>query len=367
MVSGKGALPVQVIKEMISSRRILGASQHNVRPASMDLSISEEIFRVDGIFLPRPHETVEEVLSQIEVSRHYLDLPLEKNVAYLIKLEESLRLPEDVYAFANPKSSTGRNGVHARVLADRISRYDAIYPAGFSGDLWLIVTPKYFPIKISKGTTLSQMRFFNMDTRFNEEQLVESFSKNQLMWYGDGKRPFQYSEIRIKDGDGSVILTIDLDGDIVGWECLGVNNVLDWDKTRGYQPLDFFRPLKVHKGKIQLKEGCFYIFKTKERVRVPPSYACEMVAMDERCGEFRSHFAGYIDPGWGWGLNGNGCGRSLVLEVRPLEDLVLRDEQPIAKIRFECMAEIPEMSYDSSSDSSYAMEFSVPRLAKQFI
>jgi dCTP deaminase len=365
MTNKRGAFPIQWITELMKQGGIKNANEKNLNPASIDLSLSEEIFRLDGLFQPRPTETVREILQELNPAPHNFAYPLERNVTYLVRLKESFALPADVYAYCNPKSTTGRNGIQVRVVADRISRYDSL-PNGFHGEAWLSITPKSYPIKLSPGDTLAQVRFFDQDTRITEEDLPAVFDANKLLWSKEGNS-FPYSDMKIKDKDGSVILTLDLDGEICGWECLGVNRVLDFSKLDFYAPRDFFRPVIKYDGRVQLREGALYIFYTKERVCVPPSLACEMHPMDQRSGEFRSHDAGFIDPGYGYGPTGEAKGRRLVLEVRPFEDIVFRNGQPAAKIKFETMAEDPNVQYDSAgSRSNYTDETETPRLAKNF-
>lgn len=370
MSNRKGALPSQMIGEMIEAGFICGASRNRIRPASMDLVVTDEVYRIEGSFLPHPGEAVRDIIAgnlfaAMSVLRHDFALPLERGVTYLARLSETLVLPESVYAYCNPKSTTGRNDVLTRVVADGVTRYDAATPAGFKGTLWVIIQPRSYPVLLQPGESLSQMRFFNADTRFDEIDLEISFERDGLLFRGREKTVFAYRDLKISDKDGSLILTLDLTGAMVGWECLGESRVFDFSE-RGYRPEDFFRPIHPKNGKVQLRAGGFYILYTRERVRVPPYLACEMVAMDARSGEFRSHYAGYIDPGWGCGQKGNGCGRRLVLELRPFEDLLMRDNQPVAKVRFERMIEEPGAHYDELDDSSYTEESSVPRLSKHF-
>ena len=359
-----GVLPMQVIQQMTGDGLIIGSNKDNIQIASLDLSVSEEIYRIEGIFQPRPGESIHEVLREISKSKHNICYPLEKGVMYIVKLKESLNLPDQVYGYCNPKSSTGRNDVHVRVMADGVPRFDAATPAGFEGGLWLVVSPKSFPVRIVEGLPLSQIRFFNYDTRFDELELQLKFEHDKLLW--SSSRAYDYQDIKIKDSDGSIVLTINLEGDIVGWECIGPSRVFDMSKIDYFNPEMFFRPLRAKNGTLLLKQNVFYILETRERLRVPPYLSSEMVPVDARAGEFRVHYAGYIDPGWGWGDNGDGCGRRLTLEVRPFEDILFRDRQPVAKVRFEFMAEIPEVNYDSSDKSSYIKEYDVPRLSKHF-
>lgn len=368
MAKKLGALPSQVIRDMMNTGFVQGANHENVNPASLDLSMTGEVYRINGIFLPPPAMRVRDMLSSLGAIVHSLKSPLERDVSYLVKVSETLSLPDGVYGYCNPKSSTGRNDVLVRIVADGVSRFDAATPAGFKGEIWCVIIPKSFPIKIYEGMCLSQIRFFNQDTRHDELELQIEMARNPLVWNKD-MSPISYSEVVIRDNDGSIILTIDLEGDehgYVGWERQTTRNVLDLSQINHYAPSDFFRPLSMNGSYIALQQGGFYILRTKERVLTPPHLACEMAPMDVRSGEFRSHYAGYIDPGWGYGINGEGKGRPIVLEVRPFEDIVLGDYQPIGKVKFEKMTEIPDILYDQISTSHYTAETGLPRLSKHF-
>lgn len=360
-----GTMPSQIIREMVVAGFIKGVREENIRVASLDLSISEELYRVEGVFLPRCKERVRETPKHIGATRHDMINPLECGVTYLARLQETLTLPEQVYGYCNPKSSTGRNDIHVRVMADGVSRYDAAAPAGYSGELWLVIEPRSFPVKLSPGHTLSQMRFFNHDTRFDELELEIAFERYKLLWHEN--LSLSYGDVGIRDGDGGLILTVNLGGKFAGYECRGLNKVMDFDARDAYRPEEFFNLLPVSDGKVNLKSGSFYILQTREAIRVPPHFSCEVVPMDERSGEFRSHYAGFFDPGWGWGENGEGKGRCAVLELRPFSNMVLRDNQPVAKFRFERMVELPEISYDMLADSSYKNQNgALPRLSRHF-
>lgn len=358
-----GALPSQTILSLMRAGLIRGASEENVRPSSLDLSLSEEVYEVDGIFQPKPGETVRKLLGLFKKKSFSWSRPLVPGKVYLARLNESLRLPETVYAYCNPKSTSGRIDVHVRLIADNVSRYDAATPAGFRGELWVSLTPKTFKIKAAAGQTLNQLRFFNLDTRLNDLELEIALEQYKLLWSTKG-RPFVYRDLKIRDNDGSIIQTIDLSPEIVGYQAKHTDEVIDLSLLKHYDPKDFFQPLKKSNSHLHLKQGEFYILSTNEAVRVPPELACEMVPMDERSGDFRSHYAGFIDPGWGWGKKGEGKGRPLTLEVRPFEDLIVRHGQPIAKIKFERMAELPDMVYDALP-SNYIKQ-SGPRLSKHF-
>ena len=362
--SGHGAFSSQDIETLIQQGAIINAEKEHISPASLDLTISDEAYRVEEIFLPKTGETVRDVLKSIEVFPHDFSNPLERDVTYLFLLNEKISLPEDVYGYCNPKSTTGRNDVHARVIADGVSRYDAVTPKGFRGELWVAVTPKSFPIKLAKGMPLSQLRLFNKDTHFTEGECKDALETYGLLWDLEGRK-YSYEEIKIRDNDGSIILTLDLSQDIAGYECHGSNKVLDFSKgAQSHNPAGFFERIRIDRKRIHLKKGSFYVLSSCEAVRVPPDLTCEMAPMDERSGEFRSHYAGFIDPGWGWGKNGEGKGRPLTLEMRPFEDIVIRHGQPIGKIKFERVTQIPNMLYDTKASNYLAQ--TGPKLSKHF-
>ncbi len=359
-----GALPSQMLRAMMGGGFINNAVPDGVNPGSFDLTLSGELYRVEGVFLPEPEETVRELLGKIIHTPHDYAKPLERDMTYLARLNETFALPAEVYGYCNPKSSTGRNDVHVRVLTDGVSRYDVL-PAGYHGETWLVINPKSFPIAVAPGERLVQIRFFNGDTRFNELELEMTMRKEPLLFDVNGAS-IEYDKLRIKDGDGSIILRLDMEIDPVGYSCFGSDRVLNFAKRDFYAPHDFFEEVKKERGYLRLKKGGFYILSSREAVRIPPYLACEMRPMDERSGEFRSHYAGFIDPGWGYGKEGEGKGRRLTLEVRPFEDMIVRPGQVIAKIRFERVMDIPDVLYDAVETSNYIMQ-SKAKLSKHFV
>ncbi len=361
-VSG-GALPYQTIFKLVENGSIKNTELENIKPASLDLSLSDEIYKVEGIFPPKENETVRDVLEKIRKKKYSLGEALEKDQMYIVRLNETLHLPRDIYAFCNPKSTTGRLDTHVRLIADGMSRYDSVR-AGFSGELWVSIVPRTFSIKLYRGLSVNQIRFFNADTRLTNTKLAVAMREHKFLWRKNGK-PYNYDEIKVRDNDGSLILTLDLEHKNVGFESVFSKKPIDLAKIKFYDSRHFFKPVKPAKnGYLYLKKGSFYILSTNEAVRIPPDFACEMLPMDERSGDFRSHYAGFIDPGWGWGKNAEGKGRTLTLEVRPFEDLIVRHGQPIAKVSLERTTETSEKIYDYMS-SNYVKQ-SGPKLAKQF-
>lgn len=358
---GRGALPSQTLRKLIE-QGALQADVSRVNPASLDLAPTAKMYRVAGTFLPRQGERIEDMLCLMRSEPHDPCAAMEQGVTYLMQLGESGSLPSDVYGYGNPKSSTGRDGPHVRLLADGVESYDSL-PRGWSGTLWASVVPKIGAIRIPPGEPLCQVRFFTKDTRFSERNLETELRRNPLVWSKCGTS-IGYKDLIKRDHDGSVMLTLDLSRRYAGWEWLGNGEVLDFGKRKHYDPLSMWRRVHVKNGMVRLRHGGFYILSTAEYVRVPPYLACEMAPMDERLGEFRSHRAGFIDPGWGYGEAGEIKGRPITLEVEPFENLVLRDRQIIARIKFERMAKASDMPYYRAS-SNYANQIEA-RLSKRW-
>lgn len=361
--SRHGALPSQVLRDLIDAQFITGADASHVAPASLDLTVSDEVYKAQGIFQLHPGETVRELLSYIDTEPHDVGAPFRKGEVYLARLNEHVRLPAGVYGYCNPKSSTGRLDVHVRVLADGVPRYDSLVPGGWQGELWIVINPKSFSVRLAPKQPLSQLRLFTADTRLSEIDFQIALERHKLLWRRTGEH-ILYDELHATDRDGSPVLTLDFDGPLLGYRSRETDAVLDLAHVGAYDPVDFFEEVTADNGYVRLERGKFYILSTDEAVRVPPEFACEMATMDERSGDFRSHYAGFIDPGWGWGSEGEQSGRPLTLEVRPFEDLLVRHRQPIAKIKFERMTNTPDTLYDLRA-SNYTTQ-SGPRLAKQF-
>ena len=366
-----GALPRQVIRDMIHGGFVQNASEENLQPSSLDLGISDEgeIYRVSSTFTPRTGEPVIEAAKRLaDIEPYDIKLPLELDVTYLVRLNETLVLPSSVYAYANPKSTSGRNDVHVRMLADGMQRFDSAGMRGYKGSLWALVTPHSFRVKIHPRDTLLQMRFFNGDTRFSREEEIEiAYQQHQLL-FDEGGEFIEYSRIKIRDQDGSIILTVNLSADLVGYRCEKKHNVLDFAR-KDHDPEEFFTPIHRPKnGRLRLRKGDFYIFFTKECPRVPPLFAAEMRPVDVRAGEYRSHYAGYIDPGWGHGRDGSVKGQPLVLEMRPHEDdLTLEDGKAVCKLDYERMTEEPDLVYGEGGLGSHYFRQFGPRLSKHFL
>lgn len=364
MSNRKGAFPEQMIRDLISAKMIIGAVPQNVKPSSLDLTISEEIYSVDGVLLPSISETVREILKHVKAKKHRIGEPLLVDKIYLARLNETLDLPSSIYAFVSPKSTTGRLDIHVRLLSDFTPRYDTTFRTGYKGELWALIIPRSFNILLYKGVSLNQIRFFDADTRFSETELRLAVRKHKLLWSLNGMS-YDYDDLRIREIDGSLIFTLDLSQEVSGYVAIKTKEVIDLKKVGSYDPRAFFKPIPRQKSFYELERNKFYILSTAEAVRLPPTLAGEVISMDDRSGDFRTHYAGFVDPGWGWGKEGEGRGRPITLEVRPFENLYVRHGQPISKFTFERLVEAPDTAYDSIGTSNYVAQDG-PQLAKYF-
>ena len=359
-----GALPIQDMEEMVEAGLLKGFPKQ-LQPASADISVAEEAYRVRGAALPRPGQSIEELRDEVVMFRHNLGQPLEPGATYLVKTAQSVMLPKGIYGYLNAKSSSGRNDLHVRVVADRVSSYDTL-PHGYHGDIWFMISSGHFLVQISPGDQLSQLRFFDRDTKLDETEMQIAYQK-----YGFLRRsgnPIPYEDVPVTEGDGMLGLTADFSNfDVVAWRAKTLEQqveVLVFNK-RQHSPSGFFDPIEKPKdGRLVLENGRFYTFATREAVCVPPEFACEMVAIDHRRGEFRSHYAGFIDPGWGY-ENGKPEGAILVLEVRPFgRNEIITEGAPVCRISYERMREVPRALYGETG-SHYVSQMG-PRLSKHF-
>ena len=360
-----GIFPTQTLRELIEEGAIKTTQPITpdlVQPASIDLRLGEFAWRVQASFLAGPDATVEEKVRAFEM--HRIDLTggavLEKGCVYIVPLLESLDLPDDVSAFANPKSSTGRLDIFTRVISDRGTRFDLIR-AGYTGPIYAEVSPKTFSIAVQTGSRLTQLRLRRGRSEVAPDDLLRLHEESRLI---DGSvDPIEIAEHQ------SLSLRLDLAGNdmngVVGWRARHHAGIIDVDKPDNYDPADFWEPVSARGGGIILNPDDFYILATREAVTVPPDYAAEMVAYDTLVGEFRVHYAGFFDPGFGWDPKNVAVGSRGVLEVRSHDvPFLLEHEQVIGRLRYERLTARPEKIYGSGIGSHYQGQGL--KLAKQF-
>lgn len=355
-----------MINRLITAGNIHSATPHNVQPSSLDLTLSEEMYRVEGVCLPKRGETVRDLIEIFHAQPATFADPLQCHAVYLCRLNEHLALPKSVYAYANNKSSTGRINLQVRLLCDGVPKFDQI-PKGYTGELWILVAPHSFSIALQAGQSLNQMRFFNADTRLSEEEHRALYSFQPLLYHSDGT-PSAEDEVLFDKG-GGITMTIDFDQEVVGYVAFpNPEKVLEYAR-RDYAPEDFFQPIwRPTRNQLVLSKNGFYIFSTKEYIAVPPEFSVEMIAYDPTKGEFRTHYAGFFDPGWGFGARGELHGTPAVLEVYPHDhNFIFRDGQPICKMVYERLATFPDRIYGVGDLGSHYQHQRGPCLSKHFL
>jgi dCTP deaminase len=345
-----GILPSQAIRRLIADGHVKLAREpapDQVQPASIDLRLGSRAWRVRASFLPGANTQVAERVR--ELSLHTFEFGpegkvLEVGCVYLIPLLESLALPPDVSAIANPKSSTGRLDVFTRVIADGVTAFDKI-PAGFKGELWLEVCPQTFPIIVREGSRLSQLRFRRGAPADGDTALRVLHKQEQLVSGTAGEAA---------DIAGGIGLSVDLSGDLIGYRGKRHSGVVDIDKPASCDTLDYWEPIHSRgQPRLILDPDQFYILASKEAVHVPPTHAAEMMPFNPLVGEFRVHYAGFMDPGFGHAAAG-GTGSRIVLEVRSHKvPFILEDGQIIGRLVYEKLTEVPERLYGRDLGSNY--------------
>ncbi|MHB1163335.1 MAG: 2'-deoxycytidine 5'-triphosphate deaminase domain-containing protein [Minisyncoccota bacterium] len=344
-MSRTGVLPKQMLRELCATGYVTGVGEQYLNPASIDLPLADEAYRLESIFLPLRGEKVRDLLPLVGATRHSLNDPLEVGVPYLIRIAGEWKLPSVVYGYANPKSSIGRLGFFCRIVADGVDMYEALIGPGWAGEMWVLARADYFPVLLAPGLAVSQMRFFDGKSFLDDLHAELAIRETGLLFDEHGVKLSLQDTRRHAD---SFILSLNV-GDGMGYECSGTRKILDL--RLGGKRSDYFKPIHVTSREYILRKSGFYILTTREPVMVPPNLSAELRAIDPRLGEFRSHAAGYIDPGWGYGKDGEECGRPITLEVIPHEDMLVRDGQTVARIRYEYMKEVPETLYDAAASN----------------
>ena len=323
-----------------------------IQPASLDLRLGAMAYRVRASFLPGPGITVAERI--VDLKLHEFSLAagavLETGCVYIVPLIERLGLPADIAAATNPKSSTGRLDVFTRVIADETRGFDRV-AAGYEGPLYAEISPKTFPILVREGTRLSQLRLRRGGTVLSAEALRALHASERLVDRAEAVM-----------GDG-IAVSIDLSGagaangndvGIVGYRAKRHTAVIEVDQRDAYDVADFWEPIAARADKsLILDPDEFYILASNEAVQVPPDYAAEMVPFDPLVGEFRVHYAGFFDPGFGYAGSG-GSGSRAVLEVRSREvPFILEHGQIVGRLVYEKMLARPDQLYGSGIGSNY--------------
>jgi dCTP deaminase len=363
-----GILASQEIRELIRNGKLrsrLEIADDQIQPASVDLRLGNRAYKIRASFLPNGKSPIRPKIRELQLDEIDLTQPalLTKGDVFIVPVVESLELPPDVRGKANPKSTTGRLDIFTRLMTEWGAEFEDV-PQGYSGDLYVEVVSRTFPIIVKAGTKLNQLRFFRGNPQSDDEQLRKMAQKRQLVYYENGDIP---SKPFIREG---LRVSVDLEGEgkktVVAYRAKKQSDPIDLSKVGVYEIAGFWEPiLSEDTRSLVLDPGEFYLMVSKERISVPPDYAAEMDPYDPSIGEFTVHYAGFFDPGFGHGIAGEIKGTKAVLEVRAHEvPILLEDGQIIGRLMYHRMAERPDKLYGQSIGSSYQKQGLA--LSKQF-
>jgi len=350
-----GVLPSQSIRELIDAGQITASNPiepEQIQPSSIDLRLGDVAYRVRASFLPSERFTVARKLEGYALHEIALTRPavLEKGCVYIVPLQEELRLPSQLSGKVNPKSSTGRLDIFTRVITDYGRQFE-IVPAGYKGKLYAEVVPQTFSVLVRAGVRLSQLRLTRGAPPSSDNQLSK-LNKLEKLVYDDSEQP---TKAMI---DSGLRLSVDLQGtgggDIIGYRAKKHTALIDLDRIGYYEPGEYWDAIhRTRNRDLVLDPEDFYILASKELVSIPPGFAAEMVPYDSSVGEFRIHYAGFFDPGFGYG-NDNIKGTRAVLEVRSHEvPFLLEDGQEVGSLTFERLLAVPDKLYGQGIGSNY--------------
>jgi dCTP deaminase len=362
-----GILPSQEINALIKRGNIIAAPAVNpehIQPASLDLRLGDMAHRVRASFLPGPNSTVESKIKELRMTR--VDLTgapvFEKDCVYIIPLVEELNLPENISGKANPKSTTGRLDIFTRLITDYGTEFDRV-PPGYKGKLYAEVVSRTFTVAIRAGMRLSQLRFVQGNPRAGDRTIKGLDHEEPLVYMDEEDSP---SKARTERG---LRITVNLEGsepgEIIAYKAKRYAPAIELDRINYYATEEFWevRHQSANKSLI-LEPDDFYILASRERVRVPPEYAAEMVPFDPSDGEFRIHYAGFFDPGFGYGSS-DIKGTRAVLEVRAHEvPFLIEHGQLVGRLNYMPLLCRPEKIYGTNIGSSY--QHQALTLSKQF-
>ena len=354
----KGILPVQRLEELVENGNIRASTpilENQIQPSSIDLRLSGVAYRVAASFLPTQYATVQQklqdlLLEEVDLSNSAL---LKKGCVYIVPLQEELFLPDFISGRANPKSSTGRLDIFTRLITDYAAKFEDVR-AGYKGKLYAEIAPLTFDVIVREGSRLNQLRLSRGSPRSSDTMLREMRETESIVYSPDA------SPLKPMIAEG-LQLSIDLEGtdtsDIIGYRALHDTKPIDLANINYYDPKEFWEPVRRNAKKtIVLAAGEFYILASKQKVSIPPDYAAEMIPYDPSVGEFRIHYAGFFDPGFGWSPT-ESRGTHAVLEVRSHDvPSLLEDGQIVCRLVYEQLLAPPSKLYGKEIGSSYASQ-----------
>ena len=356
-LSRTGVLPSQALRALIEAGEVGGSvpiDEAQIQPASLDLRLGKVAYRIRASFLPGTKATVSDKLEGLTF--HEIDLTggavLEAGCVYLVPLLEHLSLRNTIAAFANPKSSTGRLDVFTRLIADYQDSFDYL-EEGYRGPLFAEICPRTFSVKVRTGTRLNQIRFRRRVSQQADEPPGRVGDKHLRAIHSDVG--LVEGEAAIRDGLNLRISLAPVEpGGIVGYRARRYAGVIDMDNVGGYDVGQYWEAVYLGRDKrLVLDPQEFYILASKESVSVPPEYVAEMAPFDPMIGEYRVHYAGFFDPGFGYSA-GKVPGAKAVLEVRSLDiPFIVEDGQIVGRLVYDRLTEVPETLYGQGIGSHY--------------
>lgn len=364
-----GVLPFQWLRRATEEHWVQAPQQaveeRQLQPASLDLRLGPVAYRIRSSFLPG-NEPVAQKLASLTM----YDIPLtsaavlERGHVYLIPLLEELALPPYLRGRTNPKSSTGRLDIFTRVITDAHPRFDDIRP-GYQGGLYLEVFSRSFTIKVHQGLSLNQLRLFFGEAPLDDVAMRRLYQVEPLL-YDEHDCPIPLDQVHFEGGLFMGLAAAGREETLVGFKAKKNSDIIDLSKVGYYDPAAFWEPVRCSSSRpLILEPEEFYILTSKEKVRLPPAYAAELVAYDAGSGELRTHYAGFFDPGFGYG-HGERRGTKAVLEVRPHDvPFLVEDGQLFCKLCLESTAETPQVVYGAELQSHYQTQ--TLTLGKQFM
>ena len=360
-----GVVPSQGLREAVERGEIKATepiNEEQIQPASVDLRLGPVAYRTRASFLPGRGASVGQKIEAYAMHQFSLDggAVLEKGCVYLAPVMESLQLRHRTSAMANPKSSTGRLDVFCRLITDGGTEFDHVR-AGYHGPLWIEISPRSFSILVETGTRLLQLRIKRGAPRWSDAALRELHAEVGLI---DDETVFAENVKR-----GLLAITVDAQGnggsDLIGWRARKNADLIDVSKVNYYDPRDYWEPVRARMSQgVILDPNDFYILSSRESVTVPADHAAEMLAYDTLVGEFRVHYAGFFDPGFGL-ADAGGEGTRAVLEVRSRDvPFMIEDGQVVGRLLYERLTALPDKLYGRDIGSNYQRQGLA--LSKQF-
>ena len=347
MINFNGSLIFKDYLELLKKKEIINNnfSSNQIQPSSVDLTLSEECYEINASFLS-PTNYVRDSLKKIKIKKINLNKKylFKKNKTFLIKLNETLNLSEDFFGKCNPKSSTGRLDIFCRTILNYCDEYEKI-PLNYKGEMFIEITSRSFDIEFQKGDSLNQMRLISKKHIYVKDKELELIHKKNFLTLDENNKKTQpYISNGLKIG-----VNLSCNNQINAYVAKKNTPPLSYRKIKFHKINDFWKPLKSLGGKLIIEKNKFYILKSKQKIQIPENMAGEMIPYDTGIGDFRAHYAGFFDPGFG-----KKFGSYAVLEVKTNEvSFLLQDNQSIARIKYEFLNKKTNVLYGSNINSNY--------------